>query len=175
MPPRMWSWGASAPPYGIKGWVKLYSFTDNPENLLAYREFWISDPARPDALTQIEIDAARPQGQGFVGHITGCEEREQSRRYTGLALLLAKTELPALESGYYWHQLEGLRVRNRGGEDLGRIVRLMATGANDVLVVHGDAASVDQEERLLPWVEQQVVLEVDLANGVVQVDWERDW
>lgn len=167
--------GRIGAPYGIKGWVKLYSFTDSPENLLDYRKFWVCDPERPDTLTSIEIDEARPQGQGFVGHIKGCDEREQTRRYTGLELMLTKAELPSLEAGYYWHQLEGLRVRNRAGEDLGRVVQLMATGANDVLVVRGDAASVDQEERLLPWVEEQVVLDVDLAGAVLQVDWERDW
>jgi 16S rRNA processing protein RimM len=175
--------GRIGAPYGIKGWVKLISFTDPVENLLDYRHFWLAGSAgQPGAGTEaietierIEIDEARPQGQALVGHIKGCDVREATRAYTGRELLLPKSELPALEEGYYWHELEGLRVVNLAGEDLGVVDHLLATGANDVLVVRGDASSVDKEERLLPYLEGRVVKEVDLAAGLLRVDWEKDY
>jgi len=175
--------GRIGAPYGIKGWVKLYSFADPAENLLEYQQFWIttdssgSNESGLDAssLKAIEIDQARPQGGGFIGHIKGCDVREDTRHYTGKELLIPKDLLPALEEGWYWYELEGLRVVNQAGEDLGRIVRMLETGANDVMVVQGDAGSIDQEERLLPWVEGQVVTDVDLDARVVRVDWEKDW
>lgn len=161
--------------YGLKGWVKLFSFTDPPENLLEHRTFYISGSTAQAALQEIEIDQARSQGQGFIGHIKGCDEREQTRHYTGKELLLPKQALPALEEGYYWHQLEGLRVVNLAGEELGTVHHLLATGANDVLVVHPTATSIDKEERLLPYIEGQVIVEVDLNSGVMKVDWEKDY
>jgi 16S rRNA processing protein RimM len=165
--------------YGLKGWVKLFSFTDPPANLLEHRKFFIvGSSAEKNAeadLQEIEIDQARAQGQGFVGHIKGCDERDQTRNYTGKELLLPKQVLPVLEEGYYWHQLEGLRVVNLAGEDLGVVHHLLATGANDVLVVHASATSIDKEERLLPYVLEQVVLEVDLDAGVIKVDWPKDY
>ncbi len=164
--------GRIGAPYGIKGWVKLISFTDPADNLLEYSHFWVADGT---ALKPIEIDEARPQGEGLVGHIKGCDVREQTRLYTGLDLLVAKEELPELEEGFYWHELEGLRVVNLEGEDLGVVDHLMATGANDVLVVRGDEASVDRTERLLPYVEEQVVREIDLDARLMRVDWGRDW
>lgn len=172
--------GRIGAPHGIKGWVKLISFTDPVDNLLDYRHFWIADgtglgKGSGKELTKIEIDEARPQGQALVGHIKGCEVREETRRYTGLELLLPKSALPPLDEGYYWHQLEGLRVVNLAGEDLGVVDHLLATGANDVLVVRGDEASVDQEERLVPYVTGQVVKEVDLAARVMRVDWGKDY
>lgn len=164
--------GRIGAPYGIKGWVKLISFTDPAANLLDYEHFWVADGA---SLRKIEIDEARPQGEGLVGHIKGCDVREATRAYTGLDLLVPKDELPELEQGFYWHELEGLRVINAEGDDLGVIDHLLATGANDVLVVRGDERSVDQQERLLPYVEGQVVKEVDLDACVVRVVWGRDW
>lgn len=164
--------GRIGAPYGIKGWVKLISFTDPVDNLLDYEHFWVVDGS---AFRKIEIDEARPQGEGLVGHIKGCDIREDVRHYTGLDLLVPKDELPELDEGFYWHELEGLRVVNLAGEDLGVIDHLLATGANDVMVLRGDEASVDQQERLIPYVEEQVVKEVDLAARVMRVDWGRDW
>jgi 16S rRNA processing protein RimM len=161
--------------YGLKGWVKLFSFSDPPENLLEHRKFFIVGNKSEETLQEIEIDQARPQGQGFVGHIKGCDEREQTRNYTGKELLLPKQCLPALEEGYYWYELEGLRVVNRAGEELGKVHHLLATGANDVLVVHSTATSIDEQERLLPYVWEQVILAIDLDAGVIQVDWEKDY
>jgi 16S rRNA processing protein RimM len=161
--------------YGLKGWVKLFSFTDPPENLLEHRKFYISGDNSEAVLQEIAIDQARSQGQGFVGHIKGCDEREQTRHYTGKELLLPKQELPTLEEGYYWHELEGLRVVNLAGEELGTVHHLLATGANDVLVVHATATSIDKEERLLPYVWGRFVLAVDLNAGVIKVDWEKDY
>jgi 16S rRNA processing protein RimM len=168
--------GRLGAPYGIKGWVKLISFTDPVDNLLDYAEFWIVEEGLTGkALRAIEIDEARPQGEGLVGHIKGCDEREATRLYTGLDLLVPKSALPELDAGYYWHELEGLRVVNLAGEDLGVVDHLLATGANDVLVVRGDAQSVDQLERLLPYVEGQVVKEVDRDARCIRVAWGKDW
>jgi 16S rRNA processing protein RimM len=168
--------GRIGAPYGIKGWVKLISFTEPTENLLDYPHFWIAEGTGSGTeLRKIEIDEARPQGQTLVGHIKGCDVREETRLYTGQELLIPKSELPPLDEGYYWHQLEGLRVVNLEGEDLGVVNHLLATGANDVVVVRGDAASIDQEERLLPYVKGQVVKEVDLGARIMRVDWGKDF
>lgn len=164
--------GRIGAPWGVKGWVKVYSFADSPENLLDYETFLIE---RPGGLQKIELEELKPHGQGFVAHIKGCDVREQTGAYTGCELLIPKSELPALEEGYYWYQLEGLRVINLQDEVLGKVHHLMETGANDVLVVRGDEQSIDKEERLLPYVEGQVVKAVDLEQGVIKVDWEKDY
>ena len=114
-------------------------------------------------------------GHDFVGHIKGCDVREQACRYTGLELLIEKTELPGLDTGFYWYQLEGLRVVTASGQDLGTVQQLMETGANDVLVVKGDAQSVDKTERLLPWILDSVIKEVNLVKRLILVEWDKDY
>ena len=164
--------GRIGAPWGIKGWVKLFSFADPPENLLEYQRYLIQGD---NGLVPIEFDEIREQGREYVGHIKGCDIREAAGQFTGRELLLEKSELPELEEGFYWHELEGLRVQTLGGQDLGTVQYLMETGANDVLVVKGDTASVDRDERLLPYVEDSVIKEVDLEKGVILVDWDAAW
>lgn len=158
--------------WGIKGWVKVFSFAEPPENLLEYSHFYIKEAG---VLKQIELDQLKPHGKGFVGHIKGCDVREEAGRFTGCELLIPKSELPGLEEGYYWHELEGLRVETVSGEVLGTVHHMMETGANDVLVVRGDEHSVDREERLVPWIPGQVITEVDLDQKVISVDWDKDY
>jgi len=164
--------GRIGAPWGVKGWVKLFSFADPPDNLLDYHCYWTHGKA---GLQQVEFEEIKTHGNGFVGLIKGCDVREMASSYTGLELLLEKSELPGLDAGYYWHQLEGLRVVTLTGHDLGVVQYLMETGANDVLVIKGDAQSVDRAERLLPYIRDKVVREVDLANGLMRVDWNAEW
>jgi 16S rRNA processing protein RimM len=164
--------GRIGAPWGVKGWVKLFSFADPPENLLEFRTFHIQGPA---GLQTLEFDEIKEHGQGFVGHIKGCDVRELTGEFIGKELLIAKQALPDLEEGYYWHQLEGLRVVTVSGQDLGTIQRLLETGANDVMVVIGDESSIDKQERLVPYVKDQVVKSVDLARRTLVVDWDKDY
>ena len=86
---------------------------------------------------------------------------------------------PLSGDDFYWHELEGLKVftRDDNGAEvlLGVVDHMLETGANDVLVVKKCAGSVDQEERLIPWLLERVVLEVDIAAGSIQVDWPVDF
>ena len=169
-PPGYVALGRFGAPHGIKGWIRLISYTDPRDNILQYRYFKLRDGS---CLTDVEIDASRPQGKGFVAHVKGCDERDRTRQYTGRDLLIEKAALPDLQSGdYYWHQLEGLEVLNLQDEALGRIDHLIETGANDVLVVRGGP---DGRERLIPYVEGEVVREVDLEAGLLRVDWDKDY
>jgi 16S rRNA processing protein RimM len=85
--------------------------------------------------------------------------------------------LPALAEGeYYWHQLEGLEVWCGASEGdgqvlLGTVDHLIETGANDVLVVRASPGSMDQRERLIPYLPGDVVTGVDLAAGRMEVNW----
>jgi len=165
--------GRIGAPWGVKGWFKLISFTDPLENLLEYRTFVVTgcrlESLQNDGINKLEIEEAKPQGKGLVARIKGCIEREQCGVYTGAELWIAKNELPALEEGYYWYQLENLKVVNLQGLELGAVHHLLETGANDVLVVRASGV-----ERLLPYV-PQVIRKVDLDTGYIEVDWLPEW
>ena len=159
--------------HGIKGWVRLQTFTQQPESLGEHREFQVQTREGQQTLT---LDEWVGQGKGLLGHFQGFDSPETARNLTGLELQVPADALPALPDGeFYWHQLEGLLVMNLQDEILGRVAEVMETGANDVLVVHACPGSLDQKERLIPWRPETVVTAVDLEQGIVTVDWQADY
>ncbi len=161
--------------YGIKGWVKVHSYTEPQENFLRYGG-WVLK-RRPGGGTRepIEFDAGRRHGKGLVAHIRGVDDRTLAESYRGLEVVVPGDSLPALEEGdFYWHQLEGLAVwcsTDAGQVLLGEVGYLIDTGANDVLVVKAGAGSIDDQERLIPYLPGDVVTRVDLEAGRLEVDW----
>ncbi len=166
--------GKLTSPYGVKGWLKVYSHTSPMEGILEYPEWVLRQGA---VLSSHRLLQGRRHGKGLVALLEGVDSREAAEQMAGAEVLLPKETLPALPKGdYYWHQLEGLTVATRDGEILGRVEYLFETGANDVLVVkgdpEGDPASIDDRERLLPFLPDEVIVEVDLVAGTMTVDWD---
>lgn len=166
--------GKLTSPYGVKGWLKVYSHTSPMDGILEYPA-WVL--RQGDALTRHRLLQGRRQGKGLVVLLEGIDSREAAEHAAGAEILLPKAELPALAGDeYYWHQLEGLEVVTREGLVLGRVKYLFETGANDVLVVQGDPQgeppAIDDRERLLPFLPEEVIVAVDLPGGSMTVDWD---
>lgn len=169
--------GRTAAVYGVKGWLKVRSYTEPMENLLGFRRCYLQ---RQGQWQPVEVEAGREYGKGLLIKLRGVESPEEARLYTGCDIAVAKTELPPLAPDeFYWSDLEGLQVfvehPQRGRLPLGRVDHLLETGANDVLVVLGDEHSIDRRERLIPYLPEQVVLAVDLEAGTLLVDWDPDF
>ncbi len=171
--------------YGVKGWVKVLSYTEPGENIFGYCPWWLKTPG---GFRSLEIDDYRWQGKGLIAHIAGVDDRDKARTYCQQDIVVDKAQFPELgDNDYYWHQLQGLTVvtvfhgkesdtRDSGAERvvLGKVTQLLETGANDVLVVAGDANSLDRRERLVPYVDQ-FVRKVDLDTREIEVDWDPDF
>ena len=158
--------------YGLQGWVKIHSYTEPGENFLTFGQWRI---CRRGVVETIEFDRGRRHGKGLVAHIAGVDDRTLAEAYQGLEVLAPQHSLPRLEEGdYYWHQLQGLRVWCLDGDTrvlLGEVDYLIETGANDVLVVKATEGSIDDRERLIPYLSGDVVTRVDLEQGEIEVDW----
>ncbi len=160
--------------YGVKGWVKIHSYTEPMDNILGFEAWhlWRNGTWQP-----VNIAGAKRHQKGLIAALEGVTDREQARAYCQCDIAVPSSEMPALDNGeYYWHQLEGLAVyapdEQGQPQRLGRVDHLMETGANDVLVVRPDRGSVDDRERLIPWLPDQVVRSVDLDGGRIDVDWD---
>ena len=158
--------------FGIKGWVKIRSYTEPAENLFAYSDWKLRRQGRWEP---IEIDGGRPHGKGLIAHIVGIDDRDAAEQFNNSDIAVSRSQLPALEQDeFYWHQLQGLEV-HADGQLLGKVDHLLETGANDVLVVKATAGSIDDRERLIPWIRGQVIRSVDLETGTVDVDWDPEF
>lgn len=155
--------------YGIKGWVKVYSYTSPKENILNYKPWYLKLDGQ---WQEIAVLNGREQGKTIVAQLEGCDDRNLAETYHGIEVAIAQSQLPKLGKGeFYWRDLIGLSVVNQAGEQLGQIKKLMETGANDVLVVKQPQGG----ELLIPYVPDYSVINVDLAAGEMLVDWESDY
>lgn len=158
--------------HGVRGEVKVYSFTDPIENLLSYRNWTLR---RDGSVKQVELVSGRSTQKDLVAKLKGLDDRDEARLLSGYEICISRSLLPNLTSGeYYWYQLVGLKVIDQLGQLFGKIDHLLETGANDVMVVKPCAGSLDDRERLLPYTEQ-CVLAIDLGAGEMRVDWDADF
>ncbi len=153
--------------YGVKGWVKVYSFTQPRDNILRYNPWLLQVDGE---WRSVRLEDGRTQGKGIVARLEGISDRDQALALRDVEIAIDRSQLESLESGeYYWSDLIGLSVENLRAEPLGRVESLLETGVDDVLVIRGD------KERLVPFVQPDIVKSVDLAAGLITVDWELDY
>lgn len=152
--------------YGVRGWVKVYSWTRPIENIVAYSSWRVTQHGESRPMT---VTGGRLQGKGVIAKLDGIDSREAARALIGGEITVERSQLPEPEGDeYYWSDLVGLSVETVDGVPLGTVDHLFETGANDVLVVRGE------RERLIPFVGDEVITAVDLASGVIRVDWHPD-
>ena len=162
--------------HGIKGWVRLISFTSPETNVANYRHFQGASKGLKSQSLALEMDDHKLQGNGLIAHFKGYDDPETARQLTGVELAINSAELPTLPEGeYYWFQLQGLQVVNPRGECFGEVKELLETGANDVIVVVPNQNSIDDQERLIPFLKERVVLKVDLDSKQITDAWEADY
>jgi len=153
--------------YGVKGWVKIFSYTNPRENILSYSPWliYIDGDWKP-----IKVIEGRRHGKGVIAHLDGYDDTESIRSIIDVDIAVYRHQLPALSAGeYYWADLVGLNVVTVDGFELGIVDHLFATGANDVLVVKND------RERLIPFVPHEVVIDIDTDNRTIKVNWDPDF
>ena len=152
--------------FGVQGWVKVYSYTEPREAVLNY-DRWLLD--RRDGWREARVAEGQRHGKTIIARLDGYVDRDQAAELIGVNIGIPRDELPDTSPGqFYWSDLEGLKVVQRDGGELGTVSHLLETGAHDVMVVAGD------KERLIPFVMDKVVLGVDLDKGEIEVDWEWD-
>ena len=152
--------------FGVRGWVKVYSYTEPREAVLNYDRWLLSDK---NGWQEATVAEGQRHGKTVIVRIDGYDDRDQAAGLVGTDIGIPRDELPETgDDQYYWSDLEGLSVVHRDGTELGKVSHLLETGANDVMVVKGET------ERLIPFVLDKVVLGVDLAKREIRVDWEWD-
>ena len=154
--------------FGVNGWVRVFSHTEPRVGIVGYAPVFLKQPQ--GEWRECRIEAGRAHGAGVVLKFAGCDDRDQAATLIQSDIAVRRAQLPPPAPGeYYWADLEGLRVVTLDGAELGVVSHLLATGANDVLVVKGE------RERLLPFVRGQVVIEVNLEQRLLRVDWDPDF
>ena len=154
--------------FGIKGLVKVFSLTDPRENILRYSPWLIE---KNQQSLELKVLGGQRHGNTVVAELEGIKDRDAALALVGAQLFIKKQQLPKTKANeYYWADLIGLEVSTVTGVKLGIVDHLIETGANDVLVV------IDgQTERLIPFIQAQFIIAIDLAHNRMTVDWDPDF
>lgn len=173
--------------WGIKGWIRVQPFSDDPKALFSSKR-WFVKPAevpgpRPIAGSALppllRIVQAKDHGDGVVASAQEIPDRSAAEAMKGARLFISRASFPtAATDEYYWVDLIGLEVVNREGVLLGTVSDLLDTGAHSVLRVRRPDASADASpeaaERLIPFVGAYID-DVSLAERRIRVDWGLDY
>lgn len=153
--------------FGIKGWVKVFSYTEARENILTYSP-WLLKKGTENKLLKV-IDG-NLQGKFLVAQLESVTDRDQAANLMGWEIFIKAEQLPKVAKGeYYWSDLLGLAVKTDLGVELGIIDSLLETGANDVVIVKGE------REHVIPFLQGETILDINLALGTMVVDWDPDF
>jgi len=157
--------------YGIKGWLKIHSFTDETEAILDYFPWSLKLGNKTQT---VEITDWRKHNKGLIVKVAGIDDRDYAQALVGSEVLTNEAALPELsQDDFYWRDLIGMSVVTNKGYDLGVVVDMMETGANDVLVVKANLNDgFSKKERLIPYLFEQVIESVSLENKQICVDWD---
>ena len=154
--------------FGVRGEVKLESFTDPRSVVFRYQPWTLRDAQGRER--ELVGARGRETAKGIVAQLPDVADRDAAEALRGTEVWVSRSALPPPKEGeYYWVDLEGLRVVNVEGIEFGTVSHLFSTGANDVLVVQGE------RERMLPFVQPDVVRSVDFESGTITVDWDADF
>lgn len=153
---------------GVQGWVKLESYTEPRMRIFAYQPWSLSNGGES---REVAGAKGREQGKGMIAVLPDVSDRDTAAALVGAEIRVPRSALPKAKRGeYYWADLEGLAVVTREGVALGLVSHLFSTGANDVMTVRDG-----NRERLIPFVLEQFVDEVDFNTGRITVDWDPEF
>jgi 16S rRNA processing protein RimM len=157
--------------YGIKGWLKIHSFTGETDAILDYFPWSLK---LGNNTQTVEITDWRKHNKGLIVKVAKVDDRDQAQALVGSEILVSEATLPDLPQGdFYWRDLIGMSVMTTQGYDLGVVSDMMETGANDVLVVKANLNDgFSKKERLIPYLFEEVVESVSIENKQICVDWD---
>jgi len=164
--------------HGVRGWLKVYSYTDPMEAIVNYSSWYMRPANRRSSWQPVVLKQGKRHAKTVVVQLEGCDDRNQAQAYSGYEIAITADQLAALNGldEFYWRDLIGLQVVNLQGVHLGSVTGLMETGANDVLVV-APAQLTDSRpaSHLIPWSFEHVIVSVDLKQSLITVDWQEEW
>ena len=158
--------GKLGKPHGIKGYIYFHYYGKDLSTLLNYEELIVEQEK------SFKLENTFKKSDRLIIILEGCYDRNFAEQLRNKEVYIREENLPPLINGeYYLYQLEGLKVRNLENKILGVVQGSFGTKSNEVLIVQSTQESIDDKERLLPYIKPQVVKEISLEEGLMLVDW----
>ena len=162
--------GKLGKPHGVKGFLYIHYYGEDPNKLYDYEGLLLDDG------TLVKVDKLLLQKDRVILKFLETNSRNDAEKLRYKELFIKEDSLPVLENNQaYYFELEGLNVKNLDNVDLGRVKEILETNANDVLVIEPTKSSVDEKERLVPYLKDNVVKEINKTDKTILIDWSEDY
>jgi 16S rRNA processing protein RimM len=162
--------GKLGKPHGLKGFLYIRYYGDDPKSLLTFSQIYSEDSSLG------KVDKIAELKDRVTIHISGINTRNSAETLRDKEIYIQEDQLPKLDNGEaYFYQLENLMVRNKQDDILGLVDYIMPTGANDVLVVKPSKESIDDKERLIPYLRPKIIESIEIEEGQIIVVWPKDY
>lgn len=154
--------------FGIKGWVKIHSYTAPEENLFRYSPLYLR---KQKQYVPVTVEQFQAHGKGYIAKFVEIPDRNAAELLHHVEFIIDESQLIREDSDndIFWHELINVVVYNQAGIKLGVVTGLFNTGSNDILVVKGE------REHLIPYLPYQVIIEVDKSKKQMIVDWDENF
>lgn len=164
--------GKIGAPHGVLGWVKVNSYTNELAGIFEYAPWFIGETNQT-----FQVEKWRVHKNGLVAKLNGIDDRDDAERIKNFEISINIELLPELDGDdFYWRDLVGMEVSTLKGYHLGSVKEMFATGSNDVMLVEANPNDAfAKKQRMIPYLYDQVVIEVDRDAKLIKVDWEPDF
>ncbi|MGP1924130.1 MAG: ribosome maturation factor RimM [Arsenophonus sp. NEOnobi-MAG3] len=157
--------------HGIRGWLRIFSSTEYTEDIFDYQPWFIQRSCQ--WWQRLELEGWKQHNKDIIIKIKHIDDRNAANLITNYEIIIDSAQLPVLEDNeYYWKDLIGCQVITTKGYSFGFVQDLIETGSNDVLVIKAnlkDAFGI--KERLIPFLDEQIIKNIDLTTKIIEVDW----
>lgn len=163
--------GKIGAPYGVKGWFKINAYTEVPEGIFEYSPWFVTLNGQQQ---EVKVAEWRRHNKGLIAKFANVDNRDQAEAWLHGEISVATDQLPELEEDeFYWRDLKGMQVVAKNGYNLGTVSGLMETGSNDVLVIDANRNDAfGKTERLIPFIQDEVIIAVNKDENTIEVDWD---
>lgn len=162
--------------YGVQGWVKVVSYTENVADICQYTPWYLVNKSYSCIVKPLKW---REHLGSLLVKLDAFDSKEEVKKLANSTIKVDAQKLPNLRKDeIYWYQLEGLRVYAHDYHDnllLGVVEKMIPGGGQDLLSIIPTHESVDNRKRLIPWVLKIFIKEVDTENSRILVDWGVDY
>ncbi|MFP3019474.1 MAG: ribosome maturation factor RimM [Arsenophonus sp.] len=157
--------------YGIYGWFRIFSYTEYTENIFKYQPWFIQ---RSGEWKRLKLEDWKYHNKDIIIKIKNIDNRNLSNSITNCKIIVDAKQLPVLkDNDYYWKDIIGCKVITTKGYNLGYVKNLMETGSNDVLIIKANLKDAFHiKERLIPFLNEKVIKNIDLSTKIIKVDWD---
>ncbi|XBC39595.1 MAG: ribosome maturation factor RimM [Buchnera aphidicola (Chaetogeoica yunlongensis)] len=161
-------------PYGILGWIHVFSYTQQKEKIFSYIPWMIQHKENIKILSPENWKTAK---KTFIVKIKNFTTRCMAKTLTNCNIFINESKLPKLKkNNYYWKDIINCTVFTNNFNQLGKIINLITTLTHDVLVIKTtEENNLNQHDILIPFIYPNIIKEVNICKKKIIVNWKKNF